>query len=381
MAKNIFMTGASGFLGRNLLAKMLEGNLDNYYFLVRSNKAEKLIHEKIKKIEKINLNKINYVYGDITHPNCGLDSIIRDELNSHIDEVWHMAASTVFDESKRAEIVELNINGTQRVISLASKFRELKKFFYVSTAYVCGRDNGDVKEEALSEERDFRNPYEESKLKAENQVRNSSMPYIIIRPSILMGDSKTGNAEEEDRMVYGYMWGVYFSALPSVSRPRKENFWKYWEQVKNPSQYKELDTRFRADANTGKNLVTIDDMINICLAIQSDESNLKKTYNVVNPKDISVGDIVDTMQETLHVRGIKYIPNLPPEEIREGTAEAIAFKRTEPYWPYVHGSEGKWRYDNVSNLHVPRVEMSKPLLHFLLSTYVEKCLKPQSNGN
>ena len=370
------MTGASGFLGRNLLDRMLKTDSEMFYILVRSDRAQQSIREKIKWADP---ERVKYVQGDLSRPYCGLSVKDQNLLSGKIEEVWHLAASTAFDESKRAEIFSTNSIGTDNLLSAVSSFSKLEKLFYISTAYVCGEEGVNVPEEQLSEKRKFRNPYEESKLNAENKVRTSKIPFTIIRPSILMGDSKTGEAEGEDRMVYGYLLGVYFSALSTMQPPRDKNFWKYWEESSDKKNYREISTRFRANANTGKNLVTIDDMVNVCLAIQSAPDNQKKTYNVVNSKDISVGQIVDTMQETLHIQGIRYIPNLPAKDITNGSvAERVAFKKTQPYWPYVHGPEPNWIHENVDSLNVSRVEMNKDMLSFLLNTYVKKYLKPST---
>jgi len=289
-----------------------------------------------------------------------------------------MAASTSFDESKRREIEETNVTGTENLLNIAGSIKSLKNLFYISTAYVCGTDQGVIPEERLDLSRAFKNPYEESKLNCEELVRTSGLPFTVIRPSIIMGHSRTGDAMGEDRMVYGYQLGVYYSALYNFEPPRDKNFWDYWKS--SNGEPKTIRTRLRADGNTTKNLVTLDDVVNVSMAIRNSDDNASRTYNVVNPKNVTVKQIIDTMQRTLHIQGIEYIPNLPKEDIKceSGTqTERLAYRQTEPYWPYVHNMEPTWKYDNVSALGVKRVEMTPNLLDFLLTTYVNKYLVPK----
>lgn len=375
MKNSIFITGASGFVGKETLKSMFYNTNDDFYILVRSERAEKALREKIKSADP---ERMNFLYGDITKAYCGLNEEAINSIQENINQTYHMAASTSFSEEKRKEIETTNITGTENVIKLSKRFPKMQNLFYISTAYVCGTDQGVIKEDRLSLDRAFKNPYEESKLKCEELVRKSGFPFTIIRPSIIMGDSKTGDAMSEDRMVYGYLLGLYHAALqsfiePSIN-PKEKNFWEYWNNCGN--EYKNIDMKFRADGNTTKNLVTLDDVVNTCMAIRKDPLKEGRTYNVVNPFNTTVKEIIDTMQKTLHIQGIEYIPNLSQQDInKDNLPERLAFRQTKPYWPYVHINEPEWSYDNVKNLGIRRVEMNTNLLHFLMESYVNKYLR------
>jgi len=374
MGKNIFITGASGFLGRNMLEVMLTDSDDDFHLLCRSDRSVASLKERFV---WANPSRLSYVRGDVTKPYLGVHGHVRSRLKEDIDEVWHMAASTSFDESKREQIESTNIFGTQNLVTTCKSFKKIKNLFYMSTSYVCGNEQGVIPEEPLNNGSGYKNPYEESKLECERIVRGSKLPFTIIRPSIIVGNSVTGDAEGESRMVYGYLLAVYYSSLYDFEVPRDKKFWEHWKSSED-GEYREIRSRFRANGNTTKNLVTLDDVIGVCQAIRKNGRNIGKTYNVINSKNITVKEIVDTMQETLHVKGIEYIPNLPREEIRGGTtSEMFAYKGTKPYWPYVHVSEPHWEDKNVKALGVKRVEMNLNLLNFLISSYVNKYLKPK----
>lgn len=129
----------------------------------------------------------------------GVDS----SFPSSFDEVWHIAASTAFDESRRAEIEEANLIGTRNVLNFVKK-RDVGKFFYMSTAYIAGLEKGVIPEGRVSHNSGFKNPYEETKYVCDQRVQDSGLPFIVIRPSIIIGDSRTGNPMGEERMFYGY---------------------------------------------------------------------------------------------------------------------------------------------------------------------------------
>jgi len=59
----------------------------------------------------------------------------------------------------------------------------------------------------------FRNSYEESKYESEILIRKTSLPWTIFRPSIIVGDSRTFDSQGENRMVYGFVLGIYYSIL------------------------------------------------------------------------------------------------------------------------------------------------------------------------
>jgi long-chain acyl-CoA synthetase len=93
------------------------------------------------------------------------------------------------EESRR-----VNVEGTARVAEFAASCAELERLAYVSTAYVAGAHTGEFDEDCLDVGQSFRNPYERSKFEAEQMLREraAGLPLQVLRPSIVVGDSRTG---------------------------------------------------------------------------------------------------------------------------------------------------------------------------------------------
>jgi nucleoside-diphosphate-sugar epimerase len=107
--------------------------------------------------------------------------------------VIHSAATVRFDHSL-SEARSINVDGTRRMLDFAGGARNLKSFAYVGTAYVAGERSDLVHEDELAIGQGYRNTYEQTKAEAEALVRSrlGSLPGVILRPSIIVGDSRTG---------------------------------------------------------------------------------------------------------------------------------------------------------------------------------------------
>ncbi|MCT8139171.1 SDR family NAD(P)-dependent oxidoreductase [Anaerobacillus sp. CMMVII] len=186
---NILITGASGFLGSTLAKQLLEDK-HNVYLLVRNNK-------KLNNFININQDhkqRITILEGELTEAELGLNSKMLNSLVGKIDVVYHTAAFLSFDEGKREQIFQVNVNGTRNVLEVAEKIG-VNKFVHVSTAYTLGvQENG--LEQLYPIDGTFTNDYEESKCKAEHLVMSyqDKFAVTIMRPAIIIGDSKTGEA-------------------------------------------------------------------------------------------------------------------------------------------------------------------------------------------
>jgi long-chain acyl-CoA synthetase len=129
----------------------------------------------------------------VSLPNCGLDSATYARLCAETTRVIHSAATVRFDHSLN-EARQINVEGTRRLLDFAASARRLRSFTYVGTAYVAGERTGLIRESELTVGQGYRNTYEQTKAEAEAlvQSRLSSMPGMILRPSIIVGDSRTG---------------------------------------------------------------------------------------------------------------------------------------------------------------------------------------------
>jgi thioester reductase-like protein len=143
-------------------------------------------------------DEIEVFPGDLVMPGLGLDGDLRQDLRTRVDELFHLAALTHFT-STRAALFDTNVAGTERILALAwdlHRHGQLSRFCYFSTAFVAGSQHSwHAPEDALCGHPAWSNAYEESKYAAEVQVREAiaaGLPAIIFRPSIVVGETDTG---------------------------------------------------------------------------------------------------------------------------------------------------------------------------------------------
>lgn len=198
----VLLTGATGFLGMEVLARYLERTDRDVYALVRAASARQA-HERIDSTlrtlfgdGRAYTGRVKAVPGDIESDGLGLDPSLREQLAGKVTDIVHAAASVSFslplEQSRR-----INVAGTRRLLEFAHRCQQrggLRRFSYISTAYVAGTHVGQFREDQLEVGQDFRNPYERSKFEAERLVRSHGdrLPIQVFRPSIIVGERRTG---------------------------------------------------------------------------------------------------------------------------------------------------------------------------------------------
>jgi thioester reductase-like protein len=202
VSETVLLTGATGFLGMELLARLIEHGDTEVICLIRapskSAAAERLatVFGRLYEQPPESVERVSAVAGDVAADDLGLDSREREALISKVTSVVHCAASISFDLSLE-EARQVNTGGAIRMLELSRAIAaggRLRRHVHVSTAYVAGRYRGLFRETDLDLGQGFRNTYEHSKFDGEQAIGAAAgeLPLVIARPSIIVGDSRTG---------------------------------------------------------------------------------------------------------------------------------------------------------------------------------------------
>ncbi|MES2885420.1 MAG: SDR family oxidoreductase [Pseudomonadota bacterium] len=197
---NYFVTGATGFIGKFLLEKLLARESAKVHVLVRKSSAEKF--EALKTRYGAAGSKLVPVWGDITTPGL-ISAADFKKLQGKIDHVFHLAA--VYDMTmSEAQADEINNEGTRNVVAFVNDLGAPALLHHVSSVAVAGSDFvGTFRESMFDEGQSVDHPYYRSKFQSEAIVRNESkVPYRIYRPGVVVGHSETGEMDKIDGPYY-----------------------------------------------------------------------------------------------------------------------------------------------------------------------------------
>ncbi|HKP68077.1 MAG TPA: SDR family oxidoreductase [Pyrinomonadaceae bacterium] len=285
-SETIFFTGFPGFIGERLVERLARPDTQ-FYLLVQKAFVESasVAVEAIADRTGTPLENFALIEGDVTLPNLGIHHedlpTIRDEVTS----VFHLAAAYDLAVSKDIAFA-VNLQGTKNVNDFCLSLPNLRRYNYVSTCYVAGRRNGRVLENELAHDAGFRNFYEETKYLAEAEVEKlkADIPVTIYRPSVVVGDSKTGETVKYDGIYYLIQ---YLRRAPGLLR---------FINVGN------RDVRL--------NLVPVDFVVDAIATLSTDEAAVGKTLAIADPEPLTTAGLFDVIAEKLSRKGSMIVP--PP---------------------------------------------------------------------
>src|SRR5512143_1381759 len=192
--KVVFVTGWSGFIGRRLvhrLAEHLDRDRDRLVLLTRAPRLD----EAAAELAALGVDG-EALEGDVTKMHLGLSGAEYKRLAAQVTEIWHLAG--LYELSADAATLRaVNLEGTRLVLELARAAPRLARLHHFSTAYVSGDREGVILEDELDMGQGFHDPYERAKFQAERLVRRAmpELPATVYRPSIVVGDSRTGEVD------------------------------------------------------------------------------------------------------------------------------------------------------------------------------------------
>lgn len=325
----LFITGATGFLGKYLLEE-LHSKYETIYVLTRKTHIPEL--EKFENIVLVN--------GDITSPEIIHDSALRTEIRHNTDHILHAAAFYDLTAS-HAECYLQNVVGTQNLLNLSLTFKQLKAFLYISTIAVADEERYFLEENQLPKREKFKDHYSRTKYFAEKLVREhrfqEGLLIRIMRPGIIVGNSTYGNMDKID--------GPYYFI---------EAFRKHAALLKS---FKFIPLSY--SSNTKMPIIPVDHCARfISLAIERMNPQVKmETYHLISEEVPSIADFLSDLKECFHLN-TKFIP-VPKNLVHDNILHLLGIPKE--VIPFMFS---KITYDKtVTNRLLPEILESKYSLY------------------
>lgn len=351
------MTGASGFLGGYFLRDLIRDPSSEIYGLIRTRNGNTL-EDRARSLGLLH-PRIHFFPGDLTDQSA-IDAVDAGP----IDEFWHLASLTEFTEDRRSDLVRSNVLGTKNALQLAKRLGA-RKFFHISTAYVSGvYDDGPVPEDGVLPSPEFRNPYEETKHEAEKLVHESGLPYIIIRPSTVIGHSQTGEVDS-DKMMYGLI-KAYHTADRLRRRPNRKS-----KDADGPQML-----FMNADPGVSLNAICVDDVIRAMQAIR-ERGELSKTYHCTHYQPVIIGRLHDEVMRCLDIKNLTMTLDRPATHPKTGL-QAVLDRASRVYEEYITAHDPVFGRNNIDKLLKPSEQprpLSKEVLARCITWYAKNRLR------
>ena len=214
-----FVTGATGFIGRHLVERLLDREGD-IYVLVREGSTSKLetLTEHWGQSQRI-----KPVIGDLSRPRLGVSDEQLEELRGNVEHFFHLAAIYDMTADEEANRVA-NVEGTRHAVELANAV-QAGIFHHTSSIAAAGQFKGLFREDMFDEGQKLDHPYHRTKFEAEKIARTQAqMPWRVYRPAIVVGNSQTGEMDKIDGPYYFFTAIKMAAPLPArvvpADRPR-----------------------------------------------------------------------------------------------------------------------------------------------------------------
>jgi nucleoside-diphosphate-sugar epimerase/putative sterol carrier protein len=261
----IIFTGITGAVGSWIAAEALKRG--HTILAIMRDKNPENARERIGDI--LNITDIDKYYDniDVIKGNICDDllSITEKPEIKDVSMVFHCAAATEFSDANAEQSMQVNVKGTRNILELTGKLRI--PLCYISTAYIAGRRQGEVKENEIDLGQDFNNIYEKTKCKAEclvqEWIEETDVPIFIFRPGIVIGDSKKGRLATFN--------GIY-------------NILRFFDAVE--SLVKNEHIRAIGNKDATKNLIPVDYLAKVVWYII--ERGITGTYHITNPNPVTM---------------------------------------------------------------------------------------------
>ncbi len=300
-----FVTGATGFIVKRLVKKLLARRGSTVYFLMREESAAKL--PDLLAYWGVSKTRAIPVYGDLTSKKLGVAGDVIKSLKGQIDHLYHLAA--VYDLSADEEAqVAVNIEGTRSMVEFAQAI-DAGHVHHVSSIAAAGLYEGVFREDMFDEAENLDHPYFMTKHESEKIVRKECRrPWTVYRPALVVGDSTTGEMDKIDGPYYFFkliqrMRQILPPWMPSVG------------------------------LEGGRiNIVPVDFVVDALDHISHKVTKGQGCYHLVDPKGYRVGDVLDIFSKAAHAPKMNLFINAAllgfiPKSVKKGLMALAPVRR------------------------------------------------------
>jgi len=300
-----FVTGATGFIGKRLVKKLLERKGSVVHFLIRPSSESKVAD--LREFWGVSAARVVPVFGDLTAKKLGVSADDIKALKGQIDHFYHLAA--VYDLEADAESqIAVNIDGTRNTVELA-KAIGAKHFHHVSSIAAAGLYEGVFREDMFEEAENIDHPYFMTKHESEKIVRTEcKVPWSVYRPALVVGDSRTGEMDKIDGPYYFFkliqrMRQILPPWMPSVG------------------------------LEGGRiNIVPVDFVVDSLDHISHQKRASGRCFHLVDPMGYRVGDVLDILSKAAHAPKMNLFINAAlmgfiPKSVKKGLMALAPVRR------------------------------------------------------
>jgi NAD(P)-dependent dehydrogenase (short-subunit alcohol dehydrogenase family) len=300
-----FVTGATGFIGKRLVRKLLERKGSVVYFLLRKESESKVA--ELREYWGVSAARAVPVYGDLTAKKLGVAADDVKKLKGQVDHLYHLAA--VYDLSADEESqVAVNIEGTRNTVEFARAI-DAGHFHHVSSIAAAGLYEGVFREDMFEEAENYDHPYFLTKHESEKIVRKESkVPWSVYRPAMVVGDSTTGEMDKVD--------GPYY-------------FFKLIQRMRQV-----LPPWMPAVGLEGGrvNIVPVDFVVDALDFLSHKPDIHKRCFHLVDPVGYRVGDVLDIFSRAAHAPKMNLFINAAllgfiPKSVKKGLMAVAPVRR------------------------------------------------------
>ena len=300
-----FVTGATGFIGKRLVKKLLERKGAVVHFLMRKESADKVTD--LRAYWGVGPARAIPVFGDLKNKKLGVGSEDIRKLKGTVDFIYHLAAVYDLDADEESQVA-VNVDGTRNAVEFA-KAIDAKHFHHVSSIAAAGLYEGVFREDMFEEAENYDHPYFMTKHQSEGIVRKDcKVPWSVFRPAMVVGDSTTG---EMDKIDGPYYFFKLIQRLRQMLPP--------WMPT--------------VGLEGGRiNIVPVDFVVQALNVISHQTGVAGRCYHLVDPQGYRVGDVLDIFSRAAHAPKMNVFVNTAllgfiPRSVKKGLMSLAPVRR------------------------------------------------------